>query len=133
MNESVETAVAPVILLHPSDDVAVARISVRAGDPIGLDGIKASELIGRGHKVAIRDIPEGKEVLKYGQVIGVATKDIAQGEHVHLQNLAMLPSEHEHQFSIDIDERGMLPGRSVVISWAMTGVLAVSARAISSA
>lgn len=109
MNDKVIPAVTPVILLHPSDDVAVARIPVRAGDPIGLAGIIARDLIGRGHKVALRDITAGKEVHKYGQVIGVATKDIAVGEHVHLHNLAMLPSEHEHQFSVDIEERGMLP------------------------
>lgn len=109
MNEKVISAVSPVILLHPSDDVAVARVSVRAGDSIGLNDVIARELIGRGHKVALRPIPEGKEVLKYGQVIGVATKDIEVGEAVHLHNLAMLPSQHEHQFSIDIEEREMVP------------------------
>lgn len=109
MKNVVAAAVAPVIILHPSDDVAVARVPVRAGDPIGIDEITARELIGRGHKVALRAIPAGREVLKYGQVIGVATRDIAPGEHVHLQNLAMLPSEHAHQFSIDIEEHGMVP------------------------
>ncbi|OYR14899.1 UxaA family hydrolase [Brucella thiophenivorans] len=109
MNDKAVSAVTPVILLHPSDDVAVARISVRAGNPIGLGDIVARDLIGRGHKVALHNISAGKEVHKYGQVIGVAIQDIAVGEHVHLHNLAMLPSEHEHQFSVDIEERGMLP------------------------
>ncbi|MGK6316240.1 UxaA family hydrolase [Neorhizobium sp. DT-125] len=105
MNE----AVSPIIILNPIDDVGVARRSVPAGGPTGYGDLLARELIGRGHKVAIRPIAAGHEVKKYGQVIGVATGDISPGSHVHLHNLAMLPSEHEHQFSVDIEERGMLP------------------------
>ncbi|MGK9052215.1 UxaA family hydrolase [Neorhizobium petrolearium] len=105
MNE----AVSPIIILNPVDDVGVARRSVPAGGQTGYGGLLARELIGRGHKVAIKAIPAGHEVRKYGQVIGVATEEIAPGSHVHLHNLAMLPSEHEHQFSVDIEERGMLP------------------------
>ena len=41
-----------------------------------------------GHKVALRDIAEGGEVLKYGVVIGHAKSAIRQGEHVHVHNIA---------------------------------------------
>src|SRR5262249_31138611 len=99
----------PIIILNPIDDVGVARKSMQAGGLTGYGELTARELIGRGHKVAIRPIPAGTEVKKYGQVIGVATQDIPAGGHVHLHNLAMLPSEHEHQFSVDIEEKGMLP------------------------
>ncbi len=102
-------AVSPVIVLNPVDDVGVARRSMQAGAPTGYRDVVARELIGRGHKVAIRPIPAGCEVKKYGQVIGLAIQDIEPGSHVHLHNLAMLPSEHEHQFSVDAEERGMLP------------------------
>ena len=36
---------------------------------------------------AIRAIPPGGKVLKYGAIIGSATNAIAQGEHIHTQNL----------------------------------------------
>ncbi len=41
-----------------------------------------------GHKYAIRDIPQGADVIKYGMPIGHATKHIAAGEHVHVHNTA---------------------------------------------
>lgn len=101
--------VSPVILLNAADDVVVTRRSLQPGTASGFNGIIAGQLIGRGHKMAIRAIATGHEVRKYGQIIGLATQDIAPGDHVHLHNLAMLPSEHEHQFSVDIEEKGMLP------------------------
>jgi galactarate dehydratase len=101
--------VSPVILLNAADDVVVTRRSLQPGTASGFNGITAGQLIGRGHKMAIRAIATGQEVRKYGQIIGLATQDIAPGDHVHLHNLAMLPSEHEHHFSVDIEEKGMLP------------------------
>ncbi len=40
-----------------------------------------------GHKYAVRPIRKGENVIKYGFPIGVATEDIAEGEHVHTHNL----------------------------------------------
>ncbi|MGN0851762.1 MAG: UxaA family hydrolase [Kiritimatiellia bacterium] len=40
-----------------------------------------------GHKYARRAIPAGAAVVKYGMPIGRATRAIAAGEHVHVQNL----------------------------------------------
>ena len=40
-----------------------------------------------GHKFAIRPIPQGAPVIKYGFSIGAATVDIRPGEHVHVHNL----------------------------------------------
>ncbi|MDD1500106.1 altronate dehydratase family protein [Agrobacterium sp. CNPSo 3708] len=97
------------ILLNTKDNVAVARRPIPKDTDIGRGDLKALDLIGRGHKVALKPIKSGEEVIKYGQVIGVATQDIEAGRHVHLHNLAMVPSEHSHQFSVDIEEKGMLP------------------------
>ncbi|HEX2147348.1 MAG TPA: UxaA family hydrolase, partial [Pseudorhizobium sp.] len=104
-----DAIVTPIIILNAEDDVGVVRRSVQPGGLVGHGDLVARELIGRGHKVALKRIPSGAEVKKYGQVIGIAIQDIEAGSHVHLHNLAMLPSEHEHQFSIDIEEKGMLP------------------------
>lgn len=40
-----------------------------------------------GHKLALRDIPKGEKVIKYGYPIGIATAEIKIGEIVHTQNL----------------------------------------------
>ncbi|KXF75523.1 galactonate dehydratase [Paramesorhizobium deserti] len=100
---------APVILLNPLDNVAVAREAIPAGSSTGFKDLTAQETITRGHKIAIKAIAPGEEVRKFGQVIGIATQAIAPGQHVHLQNLAMIASEHDHQFSVDIKETGMVP------------------------
>lgn len=39
------------------------------------------------HKVALQPIKDGEYVVKYGELIGVATQDIAVGEHVHVFNV----------------------------------------------
>ena len=40
-----------------------------------------------GHKIALCNIEKGTDIIKYGYPIGVATKDIAQGESVHSHNM----------------------------------------------
>lgn len=102
-----ETAAA--LLLNPVDDVAVARRRISQGESTGLAGLAANQLIPRGHKIAVRAIAAGAVLRKFGQVIGVATQDIAAGDHVHLHNLAMSESGAEHQFAIEATETGMLP------------------------
>lgn len=83
-------------LMHEEvDDVAVVIADVEAGGEVRtvtLEGkevglIKAVENIPLGHKIALRDIPQGKEVLKYGRSIGKAVRPIATGAHVHTHNV----------------------------------------------
>jgi len=40
-----------------------------------------------GHKLAVKQIRKGDQVLKYGQVIGNASQDIMPGDHVHIHNV----------------------------------------------
>ena len=47
-----------------------------------------------GHKYALSPIKKGEFVIKYGNPIGRATKDIAVGEHVHTHNLATALSDN---------------------------------------
>src|SRR5690606_15764332 len=62
-----------------------------------------------GHKVAIAPIAEGEPVLKYGQIIGYATRAIRPGEHVHLHNLAILEVALQHEFCVDAAPPAMVP------------------------
>jgi altronate dehydratase small subunit len=49
--------------------------------------VHITERIRFGHKFAVRDIKKGDPILKYGESIGVATRDIQRGQHVHVHNL----------------------------------------------
>ncbi|MDO4537494.1 MAG: UxaA family hydrolase [Coriobacteriales bacterium] len=40
-----------------------------------------------GHKFALRNIACGEQITKYGEEIGVATRDICAGDYVHVHNL----------------------------------------------
>ena len=40
-----------------------------------------------GHKIAIADIAAGQTIVKYGESIGVASREIAVGDYVHVHNL----------------------------------------------
>jgi len=84
-----DAAKVAVIRLHPNDNVVVASRKIAAGAPVFGEGVRALESIGMGHKIASVAIASGSPVIKYGQVIGVATQDIPAGAHVHVHNLAM--------------------------------------------
>jgi altronate hydrolase len=84
-----QTAELPVIRLHPLDNVVVATRRLPKGARAGGEPVAALEPIPAGHKMATAFIAAGQPILKYGQVIGAATQDIAAGAHVHVQNLAV--------------------------------------------
>ncbi|WP_062209409.1 UxaA family hydrolase [Aureimonas sp. AU12] len=102
-------AVAPLIRLHADDNVAIARITI---DPAAIPvtgGIAVLERITQGHKLALTAIPAGAPVLKYGQVIGFASADIAAGAHVHTHNLAMADVDLVHEFCAGAEEPAFVP------------------------
>lgn len=49
--------------------------------------LKESDGIPAGHKRALKAIKKGERIIKYGNPIGVATADIAEGEWIHTHNL----------------------------------------------
>lgn len=86
----------PDFLIHDDrDHVGVVVVEgVAAGQGLrgwsmqsdaGVD-IAALDAIPLGHKIALRDIAAGEDVIKYGEVIGAATADIRAGGHLHIHN-----------------------------------------------
>lgn len=78
------------LILHPRDNVAVALRDIAPGETVkaeGMEGFLAREEIPTSHKVALRDIPEGEEIIKYGETVAVSSRPIHQGEWVHTHNL----------------------------------------------
>jgi hypothetical protein len=79
----------PLLLLHPDDNIVVARRDIAQGEHVEIDGqsfiIPAA--IELGHKLARRALTPDTRVLKYGAPIGSMKTAVARGEHVHLHNL----------------------------------------------
>lgn len=84
------------MVLHGDDNVAtVIDNGAAARSSCQLRGERSGSLtldaaIPYGHKVALRDIPAGSDIRKYGLVIGRATAAIPAGQHVHVHNVESL-------------------------------------------
>ena len=77
------------VIIHKSDTVAVALENLAAGSTVetAAGPVVLKEDITRGHKFALKDIPAGENIIKYGFPIGHASCDIKKGEHVHCHNV----------------------------------------------
>lgn len=87
------------IRLHEGDGVVIARTDILAGTPIPGENVAAASRIPPGHKIATRAHAQGEPVRRYGQIIGVATRPIAPGEHVHSHNLGMGDHAKDYAFA----------------------------------
>jgi len=79
-----------LIVISPDDNVGVVIKETGIGDTLrDSEGrsIEASTEIPRNHKVALVRISKGDRVIKYGEVIGIATEPIEKGVWIHTHNL----------------------------------------------
>jgi altronate hydrolase len=99
------------VQLHAADDVAVLKRTVKAGTVLNTEtaALRAPTTIPAGHKIALRELPAGAVVRKYGHPIGVATQRIAPGEHVHTHNLALREMSRDYAFCADYQPVRMRP------------------------
>ena len=80
------------LLIDEKDNVATAVSDIKAGEVISVKKgsvskeIKVKEAIAFGHKMVLCDFVKGTDIIKYGEVIGRAKKDIKAGEWVHTHN-----------------------------------------------
>ena len=97
---------APILKLNPVDDVAIAIADL---DPASFDTatLPLQGPVKRGHKIALHPIQKGAPVLRYGQIIGAASVDIAAGEHVHSHNLNM--GDHTQDYAQGAEARPLSP------------------------
>ena len=72
--------------INKNDSVCVALEDVAAGSEAF--GVKILENVLFGHKIALKNIASGENIIKYGAPIGHATQDIPKGAHVHVHNCA---------------------------------------------
>jgi altronate hydrolase len=91
------------VQLRPQDNIAVAARHLPPGQGVQINGhvVTLANRIGLGHKIALRPIPKGEAVYKYGQIIGFASEDIPAGAHVHVHNVAANNFERDYAFCRD--------------------------------
>ena len=68
------------IIINPADNVAVALEDLVKGEEV--EGVSLRMDIPRGHKIVLRDLAEGENVIKYGFPIGHVTRAAAAGTMV---------------------------------------------------
>ena len=81
------------IVVDKKDNVATALCQLEQGSDIRtgtedyIIDVELLQTIPYGHKLALKDIEAGEPIIKYGEVIGLATTKIRKGEHVHVHNV----------------------------------------------
>jgi altronate dehydratase small subunit len=84
------------LVLHDDDDVAVLLEALGQGSVVMVSqgettiSLCLREALPLGHKIALRDLPAGHHVRKYGEVIGALRHPVTAGDHVHIHNLDSL-------------------------------------------
>lgn len=91
-----------LVKVHDSDNVAIAVKPLSAGTEI--EGLHINQDIPQAHKVALKDIPAGSPVIRYGVVLGYATDPIKQGDWINefMLELPTPPSVDDMEFGKNI-------------------------------
>ena len=78
-----------LLVMNEKDNVGVVLEAADKGDTCMYrdDTIGIIEPIEFAHKIALTDIPEKENVVKYGENIGYALTDIKKGQWVHIHNM----------------------------------------------
>jgi len=93
-----------VLIFDEKDNVATAVQDIIPGTHIN-ENLAALERIPFAFKIALRDIPAGQKVIKYGICIGLASQDIPKGACVHIHN-AISTCDHR---SAEFDSENAAP------------------------
>lgn len=79
-----------VIKIHENDNVAIAVNEIQAGTEVEA-GVVAQTDIPQAHKIALRDISQNGEIIRYGVVLGYAIDPIPKGSWIN-ENMLVLPT-----------------------------------------
>ena len=96
------TPVPDAIRLNPADNIVIALRDLGAGGVVPDVAAPLAGPVSRGHKIAARAVAQGENVIRYGQIIGVATRPIAAGEHIHTHNLGMGAHEQDYAHATEV-------------------------------
>ena len=91
------------LMMDPADNVVTCVNEVPAGEQVvysregKLFSLTAKEDIPYCHKISLTDIPEGGEVIKYGESIGRVSEAIPRGHWVAHHNLFSVPRDYDSE------------------------------------
>ena len=71
------------------DNLVTCVQPLKARERVTVDGveIEVRDDIPKYHKMAVKEIKQGEAVYKYGEVMGVASRDIHIGQWAHIHNI----------------------------------------------
>ena len=80
---------ATFLKINPADSVVVCLVEKKKGEIISIDGqeIVLNQDTPAGHKVLIKDVQDGEDIIKYGYPIGHARQALKAGDWVNENNL----------------------------------------------
>lgn len=93
--------------LNAKDNLVVAVDAVFEGAAAA--GVVAAARVPKGHKMATVRIAKGAPIVKFGQIIGFASTEIAPGAHIHTHNCAFAAFERDYAFAADARDEQVLP------------------------
>ena len=82
-----------ILVLHAGDNVGSAIEDIQKDDEVAYvlgdhsDSFRAVDNVPFAFKIATAPIAAGGDIIKYGELIGRAARDIAKGECVHIHNV----------------------------------------------
>jgi len=91
------------LLMNPADNVVTCVADIPQGSTVvyrkGNEKLTliAEQSIPYCHKIALTDIAEGADVVKYGESLGVATRHIFRGHWVSHENLVSIPRDYDSE------------------------------------
>lgn len=97
------------LTLSDEDNIAVALQPIDCEAQLDASGLTARSSIPSGHKIALKSIAGGDEIIKYGCVIGRATQAIERGEHVHVHNVEMTSFQRSLEYGRKSRETEFVP------------------------
>ncbi len=88
-----EPPIGRMLVLAVGDNVGVVVTPVPVGGILRTSSdqsVIAIDQVPAGHKIALEDLPKSAGVCKYGELIGVTSCFVRQGEHLHVHNTESL-------------------------------------------
>ena len=103
MSIAVKNKLKKALQISSNDNVAIALADLQQGEKISvltssgreeIRVITVNDNISFGHKIALENIGADEKIVKYSYKIGLATKMIHEGDHVHMHNIV---SQYLHE------------------------------------
>ncbi|APH70314.1 UxaA family hydrolase [Aquibium oceanicum] len=105
---SATQTLARTLRLADEDNIVVAAGRIEPDTDIA-PGVVARQRVPFGHKIAARPIALGEPVMKFGQIIGFASKPIEPGDWVHEHNVEMHDFARDYRFAEAARPENILP------------------------